>query len=150
MSPAKRDSAKRKDGGEPGDRLVPFDEVSKLVSDPAVAALLEQRERAQREARMPRRAREKKIRERERMAARREGHTCYDIPPELRGWVKSLSEELGIPASQIATLALLRFAKEWQAGSVDLRPYKTPSKSPRYEWNLALKVEEFGVKKGRA
>ncbi len=143
MSPAKR----KPEGQDPG--FIQFDETPAPQADPAVSALLSQRERVQREARLPKKAREKKIRERERMQARAEGHTCYDIPPELRAWVKSLGEELGVPASQIAALALLRFARDYQEGQVDLSSYKTPSRSPRFDWNLNLRPEEFGVGPGK-
>ena len=83
------------------------------------------------------------------LQARKEGHTCDDIPPELRAWVKQVAEAQHVPASQVAALALLRLAKEWQAGQIDLTPYKVESHSPRFEWNLALKLEDFGVGQGK-
>jgi len=143
MSPAKRRSEESEQG------FVQFDEALTPPRDPAVDALLHQRERVQGEARLPRKARGKKIRERERMQARKEGHTCYDIPPELRAWVKQVAEAQHIPASQVAALALLRFAKDYQAGQIDLAPYKVESHSPRFEWNLDLKLEDFGVGQGK-
>jgi hypothetical protein len=77
-------------------------------------------------------------RERARIQARREQRVTYDLPPVLRQRVQALSEELRIPASQLAALALGRFLNEFASGGVDLGAYKQPSLSPRYEWNLKL------------
>ena len=47
--------------------------------------------------------------EREKIRARRPYHTTYDLPVELRQRIKELAEQHGVPASQLATLGLLRF-----------------------------------------
>lgn len=75
-------------------------------------------------------------REREKIRARRPARVTYDLPPDLRRRIKDLAEERGLPASQLVTLALLRFLKDYQAGAVPLEPYQQPSRSPRYQWNL--------------
>ncbi|NPV87773.1 MAG: hypothetical protein HPY45_17375 [Anaerolineae bacterium] len=137
MSPARRKPAE-------GDNLIDFDPAA-LRADPAVRALIGQEERLKQEARLSRRQREKVIKERRKIRERREQHTCYDIPPQLRQYIKTLAEELRLPASQIAALALLRFARDWQAGTIDLAPYKRPSRSPKYDWNLELDPAEWGV-----
>lgn len=80
-------------------------------------------------------------RERARIQARRASRVTYDLPPVLRRRVQALSEELHIPASQLAALALGRFLNEYARGGVDLGAYKQPSRSPRYEWNLKLPGE---------
>lgn len=80
-------------------------------------------------------------RERARIQARRASRVTYDLPPVLRRRVQALSEELRIPASQLAALALGRFLNEYAGGGVDLGVYKQPSHSPRYEWNLKLPGE---------
>jgi hypothetical protein len=140
MSPAKKRSTS--DEGH----LVDFDsEVENM--DPSVRALINQSDRMRGEARLTRRERDKRIKERRKIRARRAQHTCYDIPPELRRFVKELSEELRLPASQLATLALLRFVQDYQNGEIDLSSYKTPSRSPRFDWNLAINLEDFGLKK---
>lgn len=75
-------------------------------------------------------------REREKIRARRPARVTYDLPPDLRQRISSLAEARGLPASQLVTLALLRFLKDYQAGAVALEPYQQPSRSPRYQWNL--------------
>lgn len=106
------------------------------VLDPAVADLLAGMEQKQAEAMLPRKQREKKARERAKIQARRDQRATYDLPPLLRERIKSLAEELRLPASQLVTLALARFMQEYDQGSIDLGFYKRPSRSPRYDWNL--------------
>jgi hypothetical protein len=83
----------------------------------------------------------KKEREQARIRARRALRVTYDLPPALRQRIKELAEEQGLPASQLVTLALLRFLKEYDQGAVNLSRYKQPSRSPRYDWNLRLPAE---------
>ena len=68
-------------------------------------------------------------------------------PPDLRESLRILSEELRIPASQLAALALIRFLKELKSGALDLGIYKKPSRSPRYDWNLELPENPMKMKK---
>ncbi len=84
-------------------------------------------------------------REREKIRARRPSRVTYDLPPDLRQRISALAEERGLPASQLVTLALLRFLKEFQAGAVALEPYQHPSRSPRYQWNLVYPDELLAV-----
>ncbi|NTV35929.1 MAG: hypothetical protein HGA53_03160 [Anaerolineaceae bacterium] len=109
--------------------------------DSSVLALTESMEKKFAEAALPRRVREKKARERAKIQARKQQRATYDLPPALRQQVMALSEELRLPASQLVTLALARFFAEYQTGSIDLGQYKTPSRSPRYDWNLVLPEE---------
>jgi hypothetical protein len=62
--------------------------------------------------------------------------------------IKDMSEEERLPASQMVTLALIRFLSDLESGRVDLSDFKQPSRSPRYDWNLVL-PEEWVGKKGR-
>jgi hypothetical protein len=112
-------------------------------ADPAVSALLGQVERRQSEARLPHKVREKKKKEREKIRARRPFHTTYDIPLELRQRIKELAEAQGLPASQIATLGLLRFVEDLANQEIDLSAHKVPSRSPRYDYNLVIPMEDF-------
>ena len=112
-----------------------------LNLDSSVLALTESMEKKFAEASLPRRVREKKARERAKSQARKQQRATYDLPPALRQQVMALSEELRLPASQLVTLALARFFAEYQTGSIDLGQYKTPSRSPRYDWNLVLPEE---------
>ncbi len=108
------------------------------ILDPAVADLLSDLEQKQAETKLPRHEREKKVRERAKIQARREQRVTYDLPPHIRQNVKDLAEKEGIPASQLVTLALLRFLRDLAQQQVDLGQYKQPSRSPRYDWNLVL------------
>jgi hypothetical protein len=109
--------------------------------DPAVADLISDMEHKQADSMLPRKEREKKSRERAKIQARREARATYDLPPALRERIKTLAEELRLPASQLVTLALARFLKEYDADSIDLTVYKQPSASPRYDWNLIFPEE---------
>jgi len=111
------------------------------ILDPAVADLLSGMEDRQQESRLPRRQREKKARERAKIKARREQRTTYDLPPILRQRIKEMGEEQRLPASQIVTLALIRFLQDYDDGKIDLGLYKHPSSSPRYDWNLVFPEE---------
>jgi hypothetical protein len=109
--------------------------------DPTVADLINDMEQKQAESMLPRREREKKSRERAKIEARRDQRATYDLPPAVRKRVKDLAEELRLPASQLVTLALVRFLKAYEAESIDLSPYLRSSASPRYDWNLVLPEE---------
>ncbi len=106
--------------------------------DPAVSGLLAGMEQRQAELQLPRRERERIIKERLKIQARRDQRATYDLPPVLREDLRDLGEGLGIPASQLAALALARFLAEYREGSINLDEYKQPSRSPRYDWNLVF------------
>ncbi|HZW03510.1 MAG TPA: hypothetical protein VFF68_06270 [Anaerolineaceae bacterium] len=80
----------------------------------------------------------RQARQREKIRARREQRVTYDLPPRIRQRIKELADEQRIPASQIVALALARFLRELEEDKVDLSPFKQPSRSPRYDWNLVL------------
>ena len=109
--------------------------------DPAVADLLKGMQQKQAEQQLPRHEREKLARERAKIQSRREQRVTYDLPPAIREGIRLLAEELRLPASQLATLALARFLREYQNGQIDLGVYKQPSRSPRYDWNLVFPEE---------
>lgn len=111
------------------------------ILDPAVADLLQGMEKKQAEAQLPRKQREKKARERAKIQARRDQRATYDLPPALRERIRQLAESERLPASQLVTLALARFLQAFDAGHVDLAPYKQPSASPRYDWNLVFSAD---------
>jgi hypothetical protein len=111
------------------------------ILDSSVADLLTSMEHKQAESQLPRHEREKKARERAKIQSRREQRTTFDLPPAIRQRIKMLAEEQRLPASQLATLALVRFLQEYDQGKIDLSLYKQPSRSPRYDWNLVLPSE---------
>ena len=84
------------------------------------------------------RSRRKKEREQEKIRARKALRATYDLPPELRQRIKTLAEEQGVPASQLVTLALLRFLQDYARNEIPMGNYKQPSRSPRYDWNLVF------------
>jgi hypothetical protein len=112
-----------------------------------VADLLTGLENKQSLSHLPRREREKKTREHEKILLRREQRVTYDLPPWLRQRIKELAEMEGIPASQLVTLAMLRFLDDLGRGEVDLAMFKTPSRSPRYDWNLTLPEEALHARR---
>jgi hypothetical protein len=136
MSPAKRQS--KDDAGS----FINFEETAQMA-DPAVSALLARTERRQAEAHLTHKEREKKKKEREKIRARRPYHTTYDLPVELRQRIKELAEQHGVPASQLATLGLLRFVEDLAARRVDLAEQKVASRSPRYDFNLVIPIEDY-------
>jgi len=109
-----------------------------LDLDPSIQCLTDSMERRWAESSLPRRQREKLARERAKIQARKPQRATYDLPPALRQRLKDLSDSLRVPASQLAALALLRFFADLDSGALDLGKYKTPSRSPRYDWNLEL------------
>lgn len=113
----------------------------RAILDPAVADLLEGMEKKQAELQLPRRQREKLARERAKIQARRDQRATYDLPPALRERIKDLAEAERLPASQLVTLALARFVQAFDSGQIDLSPFKQPSASPRYDWNLVFPEE---------
>jgi hypothetical protein len=124
-------------------------EARPITLDPAVADLLAGMEKRQAEAALPRQQRERLVKERIKIQSRREQRATYDLPPVIRESIRGLSEELRIPASQIVTLALIRFLNEYGKNEIDLGQYKQPSRSPRYDWNLVLnkELQKFSNKK---
>lgn len=80
----------------------------------------------------------RQVREREKIRARREQRVTYDLPPRIRQRVKEIADELRVPASQLVALALARFLRDLEEEKINLGPYKQPSRSPRYDWNLVL------------
>jgi hypothetical protein len=114
-----------------------------------LANTLEMLERSQAQAHRSPDEQARRQRERDRMQARRAHRVTYDLPPVLRRRVQALSEELRIPASQLAALALGRFLNDYAAGTIDLGVYKEPSLSPRYDWNLRLPNEVVVGKRGK-
>ena len=113
--------------------------MKNTIFNPSVSAgRLENLETSQALAHRSPREQARRQRERARIQARREQRVTYDLPPVLRQRLQALGEELRIPASQLAALALGRFLNDYASGGVDLGIYKQPSLSPRYEWNLKL------------
>lgn len=80
---------------------------------------------------------QQRAREQKKIRARKEKRATYDLPPALRERIRELAEEQHLPASQLVTLALLRLLKDYETNELNLSRCKQPSRSPRYDWNLA-------------
>jgi hypothetical protein len=117
------------------------DQRRQPLLDPAVADLLNGMEKRQAETQLPRRQREKLAKERAKIQARRPQRATYDLPPAVRQIIKEMAEDEGVPASQLVTLALLRFLQDFETGIIKLGEMKQPSRSPRYDWNLVFPDE---------
>jgi hypothetical protein len=78
----------------------------------------------------------RKRREKEKIRSRKANRVTYDILPELKQYIRSISEKEHIPASQFVVFALLRFMEDYETGRIDLLKMKKPSRSPRYDWNI--------------
>lgn len=118
--------------------------IRKTILDQAVANLLSDMEEKQQLAQLPRRERKKKVKEHHKITARKEQRVTYDLPPALRQRIKQLSEDEGVPASQVVTLALMNFVERYDEKQIDLSIYKQPSRSPRYDWNLIFDDRKKG------
>jgi len=110
--------------------------------DPAVASVLQQGSRRQREMHMRRSDRKKTIREREKAAARRGRRALYDLPEELILRVKKLAGEYRTSASQIAGLGLYMLLERVKTGEIDLNNHLVPIDNPRYENLLNWELED--------
>ncbi len=114
------------------------DQERRQTIDPSTAEILENIEQKRDEARLPRDERLKKVKARQKAKARLPGRVNWDLPPELKQRIFDLAKRNRIPSSQVAAFLLLDGLKRLEAGEIDFSPYKQPSTSPRYDWNLNL------------
>ena len=117
--------------------------------DPAVAELLGTLESKQVEARLPKKERSAKTKERRRAQERLPGRVNLDLPVELKQRLFGLAEREGVPVSQLAAFLLLdgAAALETKTGSDLLLGYKKPSSSPKYRHVLDLEQRAADQKK---
>jgi hypothetical protein len=120
-----------------------------LAMDPAVMKILAGLAQLQSDIQPSQKQLDRKARERAKVQARRDKRVTYDLPPDLREQIKTLAEEQHVPASQIVTLALARFIRDYTDGKIDLDALKRPSRSPRYEWKLAMPDELLPLLKSK-
>lgn len=106
--------------------------------DPAVSASIGGGERRRAESRLPARERSRKAKERAKGAARLARRVNWDLPESIKGRVKALALEHGVPESQVAALLLTVGLGQEAAGVMDINDYKVRSESPRYLANLAI------------
>jgi hypothetical protein len=106
--------------------------------DPAVESVLSEGQKRRREAQLPLSERKKKVRQRRKSRARRGRRAVYDMDPDLIEQVKEIAQAHRVPASQVAALLITVGLEALEGEGVDIEALKTPSDSPRYEWNLDL------------
>ena len=66
------------------------------------------------------------------------GRALYDFPPGLIKMVADIAEEARMTNSQVAGLLLLHALRDYRQGKIDLRTYREPSESPRYDFRIDL------------
>jgi hypothetical protein len=66
----------------------------------------------------------------------------WDLPVDIKERVKAIAEEEGVPESQLAAWLLSRGFESLGQSDDERRdilmPFKSPSSSPRYEFNLSV------------
>ncbi len=125
---------------------IDFSNLEDEPLDPAVEALISKGQRTEAERRLPAKERKAKAKERAKAEARKGARALYDLDPALIAAVKRVAGKTCTTASQVAAVAIIRFLADVEAGKVDLRDYRTPSDSPRYEFNIDLeKVKNDAV-----
>jgi hypothetical protein len=102
----------------------------RAVVDPAVADMLSDMERKRRIASLPKAKQEKARKD----AARHKAG--LDLPLELHEALRRIAEKEHISVSGLVTFYLHRGVVDYEAGRIDLSPYKRPSRSPRFEYIL--------------
>lgn len=103
--------------------------------DPAVADILEGAEKKKRIAAMPKSQRAKARKE----AARHK--VGLDLPPDLHDLLRQVANEEQVSISSLVAFLTQRGIKEYQAGKIDLFPYKRISRCARFEYILTTEPE---------
>lgn len=68
--------------------------------------------------------------------------TQLDLSPEIRERLRSMSDELGIPMSQLAELFLEHGMDAVAGGEIDLAKYIEPTGNPQF-WKFNLNLDKF-------
>lgn len=69
---------------------------------------------------------------------------AMDIPPETMENLRSVAQAEGVSFSGLANLLIQIGLRELEAGRFELRSYKRPTRSPRFEWGLETTLQENG------
>ena len=102
----------------------------RTVVDPAVADMLSDMEKKRRIASLPKSKQEKARKNALRHKA------GLDLPPELHESLRGIAEQERISISGLVAFFLYRGVADYQAGKVDLSPYKKLSRCARFEYVL--------------
>ena len=123
-----------------------FAELGSL--DPAVNLLINQGDRRQADARLPRSERSRKKKERERAQKRKPRRINLDLPLDLKKRLETQAKLEGVPVSQLVAFLLYEPLHLLESKSISLWSYKTASGCPKFECNLDLirRAEEMSQK----
>lgn len=108
--------------------------------DPAVQSLLGLGRQQAQERSLPKRARQKLAKQRQR-DAERGSRASYDLPEKLIQGIAAQAEMHGCTASGIAALAIERLLDEIDAGYVVVADFLEPIRSPRYTHRVKLRSD---------
>ena len=116
--------------------------------DPAVNLLIDQGDRRQAEARLPKVERSRKKKERERAQKSKPHCINLDLPLDLKKRLETQAQLEGVPVSQLVAFLLFEPLHLLEDKSISLWSYKIPSHCPKFECNLDLKrrAEEISRK----
>lgn len=104
--------------------------------DPDVAELMSQDRKRQEERSLPTEVRQQRAEWRADAKAR--NRKMLDLPRWQTDLLAELAAEHSCPESQIAALLIARGLADLRQGSIDVDAYKTPSTSPKYDYNLEI------------
>jgi hypothetical protein len=102
------------------------------VIDPAVADMLSEMERKKRISHMPRSEQGKARKNAQRYKV------GLDLPPALHEALRQAAEKEHISVSALAAFFLYRGMTDYEAGRVDLSPFKQASRCARFDYILNL------------
>lgn len=106
--------------------------------DPAVNLLINQGDRRQTDARLPRAERSRKKKERERAQKRKPHRINLDLPVDLKQRLEIQARREGVPISQLVAFLLYEPLHLLETRSISLWNYKTISGCPKFDCNLEL------------
>lgn len=116
----------------------PSEEKRRDALDPTTADILQ--ELAERDEK--RSMTDAERREHKKAKERLKRRVNWDLPVDIKERVKAIADEEGVPESQLAAWLLSRgFASLGQSDDERrniLMPFKSPSSSPRYDFNLSV------------
>lgn len=104
----------------------------RAILDPGTATMLTEMERKAEERNIPKKERERKAREREKLAAR--NRVMIDLPEDINGRIVAIAAEQGVSVSSVIALACWLLIGE----DIDWTDYKEPSSSPRFGWRVVI------------
>lgn len=62
----------------------------------------------------------------------------YDLDPELKQAIEQISQELGVPPSDVMSVFALDMIEAVSKGEVSLQELRIPSNHPKYQFRLKL------------